>query len=638
MPKHHRHLRDFKRCLPATLGAALLAHTVTAGQPAPVAPPAEPMIPLDAPLLAAAEPMLAEPVTEGPRNVPVTPTTPSHNVTINLIRRMVKKGLLTQEEADEMIQQAEQEAQMAREQTEAIVSAVERVHNVAQQMVPDPALAAAPGDESLRVTYIPETVKAEMAAQIKQDLMAEARDGNFVEKRMAPEWAMRLRFFGDVRVRGESVTFPDGNDNTGSFPNFNSINTGAPFDVSGYVFSPQHNVDQDRQRLRLRARLGLEADLANGFSAGLRIATGENNSPVSTNQSMGLSNQGQGGQFSKYAIWLDRGFLKYETGHDPERKVALSLGRFDNPFFATEAVWDDDLGFDGVAVHGKYRFLKGFIPFVTAGAFPVFNTDFNFGTNNPAKFESTDKWLYAVQTGFDWRVKKDWNVKFGAAYYYFDGVHGELSDPFTPLSASDQGNTDNTRPSFAQKGNTYRALRNIVPTAANNYGTTNQYQYFGLATPFEELSLTARIDYSRWEPYKLSILGEFTKNLAFDRDGIDRIAVNNRGPNGENGLNSYEGGDTAWFVETRFGHSTMDKFGKWMLGANYRYIESDAVVDGFNDSDFGLGGTNMQGYTVYGSLALSPYVTFAMRYMSAREIAGAPFEADIFQLDFNGKF
>ena len=89
----------------------------------------------------------------------------------------------------------------------------------------------------------------------------------------------------------------------------------------------------DRHRLRLRARFGVDADLGNGFTAGLRIATGENNSPVTTNQSLGLANQGQGGNFSKYAIWLDRAFLNHEAGGLPTKNLSLTLGRFDNPFF-----------------------------------------------------------------------------------------------------------------------------------------------------------------------------------------------------------------------------------------------------------------------------------------------------------------
>ena len=70
----------------------------------------------------------------------------------------------------------------------------------------------------------------------------------------------------------------------------------------------------------------------------------------------------------------------------------------------------------------------------------------------------------------------------------------------------------------------------------------------------------------------------------------------------------------------------------------YKYIQSDAVVDAFNDSDFGLGGTNLQGYIVGGSLALSPKVWIRLRYLSADSIIGPTYKADVFQFDLNGKF
>ena len=59
-----------------------------------------------------------------------------------------------------------------------------------------------------------------------------------------------IESFGDVRGRYEGIYYADNNDNTGAFPNFNAINTGSPFDVTGSVFSPQNNVDRDRQRER----------------------------------------------------------------------------------------------------------------------------------------------------------------------------------------------------------------------------------------------------------------------------------------------------------------------------------------------------------------------------------------------------
>ncbi len=253
---------------------------------------------------------------------------------------MVKKGLLSQEEAEELISQAEIDAAQARAQAQSMQSALAQVQRDTQQYVPDPALKSM-GEDTMRVTYIPDNVKAEMREQIKQEVMDSAKREHWASPNLVPDWSMRIRLFGDIRVRGEYDSFPSGNDNTGAFPNFNAINTGAPFDTSGTVFSPQNNVDRNRERMRLRVRIGAEADLGNGFSAGLRIATGEDNAPITANQSLGRANQGQGGDFSKYSIWLDRGYLKYELGPgNPDKNLTLMLGRFDNPFFSTP----DDVG------------------------------------------------------------------------------------------------------------------------------------------------------------------------------------------------------------------------------------------------------------------------------------------------------
>ncbi len=569
---------------------------------------------------------------------PVEGRVSTHSVVINLINRLVDRGMLPKEDAAELIKQAEADAMQTRAQAEMTAGNMVQVAAMAQAAVQaaSEAVAAPVSDDAVRVTYIPEVVKAQIREQIKAEMMAEARAENWAQPDAVAEWVSRIRIFGDVRGRYENISYPGGNDNTGSFPNFNAINTGAPFDTSGTIFSPQLNVDQRRQRTRLRARLGVDVDLRENFSAGIRIATGESATPASTNQSLGAS----GGNFSKYALWLDRGFLKYEVGGQPGKNLAIMAGRFDNPFFSpSEIVWDEDVGFDGAAFQAKYQVAKWLTPFAAGGAFPVFNTDLNFSSNQPAKFKSTDKWLYGGQLGADLKPHRHVSFRVGGAYYHFDGVEGRLSDPYTPLNAQDQGNTDNTRPSFAQKGNTYRALRNIIPNAQNNFGTSNQYQYFGLATPFQELVLNAKLEYSGFEPVQITGYGEFAKNLAFKKGDINTFAVNNRGPNGIDGATGvFDGGDIAWTAGVKVGSGAFQKRWDWLLGLNYRYVESDAVVDAFTDSDFGLGGTNMKGYSIFGSVALSPAVSLSARWMTANEIVGPPLKSDVLIIDLAGKF
>jgi hypothetical protein len=129
-------------------------------------------------------------------------------------------------------------------------------------------------------------------------------------------------------------------------------------------------------------------------------------------------------------------------------------------------------------------------------------------------------------------------------------------------------------------------------------------------------------------------------NTTFDRSAIAAKAINNRASAPSGTIGRYIGGNSAWNVYLTLGSPVLQRRWDWNVGIGYRYVESDSVVDGFNDSDFGapLYGTNLKGYTVFGSLALSPVVYLGFHYYSANAIAGPPFKADVFQFDIGGKF
>jgi hypothetical protein len=556
--------------------------------------------------------------TPAPTSSGATTDGPSQSVTLNLINRLVKRGVLTKEDADDLIKLAEQDAAKAKSA---------------------PASSSDSSDDTVRVTYVPEPVKEQIREDIRQEVLKQAVDERWAAPRSIPEWATRFRFNGDVRIRGQGDFFPEGNViGLGSqFWNYNGINSGTPFDYTNTTINPPYpNVSEDRTRARLRARFGAEIDLGNGFSSGFRIATGESSSPISENQSLGGGN----GNFNKYAIWLDRGFIKYETGL-MGGNVSATIGRQDNPFFATTMLWADDLGFDGLVFKGKWKAGDTFQPFFTGGAFPVYNTDFNFSSNQSTKFESKDKWLYSAQFGTDIKITKDVDLKVAGAFYDYQNVDGRVSTAFTPLTNADQGNTDTSRPLFAQRGNTYVALRQITADSSNSFGTTNQWQYFGLATPYRIAAITARVDLNSFDPLHVWLIGEAIKNVAFDK-----TKINNNGPTTLKGpvnnlaanTGKFDGGDLGWNFRLNIGDQVLEKLWDWNAYVGYRYVESDATIDGFCDSDFGGGGTNLKGYTISGSLALSPRVWTGFRWMSANSIAGPTFKEDVLQLDLNAKF
>ena len=602
------------------------------------------------------EPLPAEPAPSAsptPEAAPEAPLgaapdpayTPTGNVTINLINKLVERGILTREEADDMIRQAEAEAMAVRAQNQSEMIAIAEataVQVVATSAPADQQAPASPGD--IRVTHIPAPVKDQIKEEIKLELATDRMAGKIANTFKLPAWVEKAKPAFDLRFRYSGTYFPNGNDATGAFPNFNAINTGLPFDTTGTQFAPQLNVNENRNQYLLRMRFALDFQMDDNFTSGFRIATGNNNNPVSTNQGMGVANsatQGQGGNFSKYAIWLDRAFIRYDYDFQDVIGATAWVGRFDNPFFSTRLIWDDDLGFDGAALTLKADVTDTFQPYITGGAFVVYNTDFNFSSNQPSKFPSTDKYLFAAQTGFEWEIADDWTWKTGAAIYAFHNIEGQLSDPYTPLSINDASNTDNSRPSFAQKGNTYMAIRDIVPDASNDYGATNQWQYYGLATKFQNLALTSELSYDGFEPVRVSLVGEFVQNLAYNKDDIEAIAVNNRGPVDTTELldiGAYEGDAYGWYVDLRVGTPALKKRGDWLLSAGYRWIGSDAVVDGFNDSDFGGGGTNMQGFTVGGFFSLSENVYLGLRWMGSDSLAGPQYNTNIFYFEIDSKF
>lgn len=577
--------------------------------PGTTPPPSEEQPPLGLPPVG----QLPKPISD---RTPAAPPSPATSVTLNLLKLMVAKGLLNQDEAQELITQAETEAEEAK-----------------NQLLEDAGLHQA-ADEDVRVTYVPENVKQELRDEIRNEVLDKAKADRWLK--VPEEQDERFNVYGDVRLRARGDFLRgQGNDNTGAFPLFNQINTGAPYNAAGLNYAAQQNVDQDRYRFQLRARVGIDAALSEGWFIGGGLATGDNSSPVTQNQTLG-GVAGQGGNFSKFAVWVDRAYMRYELGNALEDQLQFFAGRHGNPYLSTEMMWDNDLGFDGMSLKGRRR-VGDAVVFGSAGAFPIYNTDFNFGTNQPAKFQSRDRYLLGTQLGLQLPISAKISAKFSAAYYEFVNMEGKLSSPMVPLSDQDIGDTDHTRPSFAQRGNTYRPLRDITPTDANGQGTEKQYQYYGLASSFRDVDLYASLDLDLWEPYRLSFIANYVQNLAWDQGQVESVAINNRGPDLGDNLGDYEGGDKAFMLRTEFGRPKFERRGDWQAFIDFRHVQSDAMPDAFTDSVFG-GGTNFSGFSIGGAIGLAPNVKLGARWASLSELAGPPLNQDLLLFDLTAKF
>jgi Putative porin len=121
----------------------------------------------------------------------------------------------------------------------------------------------------------------------------------------------RLQVFGDMRVREE-----------------------YSFQVPGH---------RDRNRLRLRLRVGASLVLSDEWSLGARLRTGDPDDPRSPHVTLGDG-------FDSLAANLDRAFLAYRPEWSPG--LSVQVGKFNHPFGRNpvygELVWDADVQPEGM--------------------------------------------------------------------------------------------------------------------------------------------------------------------------------------------------------------------------------------------------------------------------------------------------
>ena len=537
---------------------------------------------------------------------------PSENATINLIRLLVEQGILKQDKADALIAQAQNEAAQARQAAASTAVAAGPV--------------AAPGD--VRVQYVPAAVRDQIRDQVKAEVMATAKQENWAAPNTFPEWASRISFDGDIRLRDESRYYSGNNSN--EIVDFAKLNNNGPYDVnpnSSTSLPPLLNTREDREnQFRIRARLGMKAVISPEWTAGIRIGTGSDNNPVSTTQNLG-------GGFAKKDIWLDQGYLNWK----PTEELTLTGGRFANPFMSTDMLYSNDLNFDGVAAIFDHKLNHDWGVFGTVGAFPVDYTNDTSSSNGFDKEESDNKWLYGAQLGAKWAINSNNRLKGALAYYRFDDIQGQRSSPCEPWAGAPGCDSDGSRAAFMQKGNSVFLLRDITPDPANPT-TTAQPQFVGLASEFNLLDLNLVWDADLPADFKLRSQGNYIHNLSYDEGDMRKRSagqiVNNLDSNGE-----IESGANAWMVQFTLGNELdLKKQGDWNLFAGYKYIQPDALPDGFNDSSFHLGGTNAKGYFLGGNYGLAKNVSATGRWMSTEAVYGAPFDIDVLQLEINTRF
>lgn len=538
---------------------------------------------------------------------------------IKLIKGLMASGALKPEDGQALLVQAEAEAAAAQRGAAGAASASSG------------GIALEAGD--VRVPYVPQSVRDGIRDEVRQDVMAQAKAEGWAAPNEVAEWTQRIKVTGDVRVRSESRFH--GDDNSGIVSNWAAVNAGSGFDTNtntNLQLPPLLNTRQDRRNLwRIRARLGVEAMIGDHTTAGIRLASGSSNGPVSTTEQLG-------GGLSKKDVWLDQAWLAYS----PADWVTVRGGRFGNPFWSSDTLFSNDLNFDGLAANLKYGFGDGDLDlFGTLAVAPLEYTSDSLQSRSGEKSPNENKWLSGAQAGVNWRFNDDNALRAALGYYDFKNISGRLSSPCVLYSGAVGCDTDWSRPAFMQKGNTLMLIRDIALNPMDPAGTPTP-QYVGLASAFRLATLNLRWDTRLAQDIGLRLEGDFIRNLAYDTQAMFRRAnngiVNNFGAGDAPGIDTFRSGDTAWMLQATFGATDLKEKGQWQALLGYKRIEADALPDAYNDPNFHLGGTNARGYYVGGAYALDARSWISGKWMAAKAVSGPPLAIDVFQLEFNTGF
>jgi hypothetical protein len=501
------------------------------------------------------------------------------NTVINLLQGLVDQGVITREKAEQMVKSAQEKA------------------------AADAAATAKSNEGAVRVPYVPQIVKDEIAKQVAEqvkpavvaDVVNEAKTEKWGVPGALADWLTRTRLSGTVTLREEDILFPAGNVQNG-YLNYYGINTAGGIAAAGE--NAFENTSVDRARLRGRVRLGVDSDITDSISAGVRIATGNTSDLVSETQTLDGT--------APFAFGLDELFIRYvKRNAQAFPWLTVTGGRFENPYLTpTNLIFHRDLTFEGATVTGRFGFGDGSVDqshvFVTVGAHPL----------QEVALSAQDKWLAGGQLGAYFRWNDGQNLRLTGAVYDYLNVTGRLNPPGETIF-------NFTAPQFARQGNTYFDI--------NNSGNPNA-NLFALAAKFRLVNVNAvyQLPVGR---YTFGVVVDAVRNIGYDTTATS----NNFGQYVAPRINGYQ-------AEVSFGDPATLTPGAWRGTLGYRYLQRDAVIDAYTDSDFHFGGTDAVGYYLVGDVGLARSLWMRLRYMSSNAIDGPHLAIDTVQIDLNTRF
>ncbi len=307
-------------------------------------------------------------------------------------------------------------------------------------------------------------------------------------------------------------------------------------------------------RFRLRARVGLNANVTDEISGTVRLASGDPNDPISTNQTYGNT-------FTRKPFNLDWAYMTIKPGKTFGLEPGwgqIVIGKFNVQLAReSEMIWDDDLSPEGASeTLNAWEQREGFLRSVRLNALQWEMNEVSNGA---------DSFVVGGQAAVDTAVGSTaaWSAFLGD--YSFQGMN-KIAQQYVSQFNDPAG--------MASNSNFNSSLSNSNDVITNGkqitgYGVCKGGQCTGIG--FNLINVGTEVDFP--DPAGLGIPA-----------GLWGDFVNNT---------QAQGRDTGWSVGVGIGkaqrdwyHDTLKNPGDWGVAYTWEHVEKDAAVSLFNNSDF----------------------------------------------------
>ncbi len=436
------------------------------------------------------------------------------------------------------------------------------------------AVAAAPiasaADDSALIDILQRkgVLSAKEAASVREELShSHSDDASKIKLNSA---VSELKLYGDLRMRYQ----------------YDSKDAQLRPDQGG-----GSNVSQ-RSRWRFRLRLDAEIKLGDHAFAGVELAT--NNASDSANQTF------ENG-FSDYGIFISKAYLGWKATD----WLTVTGGKFANPFYTTDLVWDPDINPTGVAEVIAFHKLAGGgessgggyskdgksmkavapseLPWELSLVAGQFIFDDNFEAGGPDHDSSTDAYLFETQ--------------LIGSYKFGNGVKATFAPGWLIYTAGSATDLVRTNP-FQDSSLVSGATRNINMLLAPG-----------------DISF-------KLGDLKTKVYWDFAYNLEGNKRVQDIYRLKNIAGNPQHTTQD----DFAYLIGVQIGENK--KEGDWSFLANWRQ-NGIGIDPNLHDDDFALGELNTRGVKASVAYNFTSYAIGAVSYIYAWNLRDSLFGGEV---------